>query len=179
MYKWLIVLSLSFTAANAATVWTWVDETGQVHYSDTPVPGARQIEIRDSVRISPTPAAQPSAAQPSQPTDTAATGPSQTVWVVRPAEQETLWNIGAMLEVQLDVVPPLRPGQRVDVVFDGQRLNLNTTSLQFTVPDVFRGVHTLQAVILEGEREVTRSDPVTFMVQQTSILNPNNPNARR
>ncbi|HEX6997023.1 MAG TPA: DUF4124 domain-containing protein [Gammaproteobacteria bacterium] len=182
MCKWLIVLSLFLTGANAATVWTWVDESGQVHYSDTPAPGARQIEIRDSARITtvpaPTPAAQPSGA-PSRAGDSGETLPSRRVRVVRPAEQETLWNIGTMLEVEVEVTPPLEGDQRIDVMLDGRRLNLNTASTQFVVPDVFRGMHTLQAVLLDGGVEVFRSEPVTFMVQQTSVLNPNNPNARR
>ncbi|MGW8369924.1 MAG: DUF4124 domain-containing protein, partial [Gammaproteobacteria bacterium] len=49
MLKCLIALtSLLSTAAFAATAWTWVDQQGRRHYSDTPVDGATMIELRDS-----------------------------------------------------------------------------------------------------------------------------------
>jgi hypothetical protein len=38
---------------------------------------------------------------------------------------------------------------------------------------VFRGVHTLVAVVIDSSgREIVRSSPTTFIVQQTSIANP-------
>ena len=97
--------------------------------------------------------------------------------VLSPSQQETLWNIGGNLNVRLQLAPGLRPGHHLGVFLDGALLDLNVTGLQFVVPNVFRGVHTLQAVVLDGDgEEVLRSLAVTFMVQQTSILNPNNPN---
>jgi hypothetical protein len=83
-----------------------------------------------------------------------------------------------VLNVHVALEPALQPGHVLDVYLDGQRQNLTVTSTEFSVPDVFRGVHTMQAVVLDAEgNEVVRSLTVTFMVQQTSILNPNNPNA--
>jgi hypothetical protein len=43
-----------------------------------------------------------------------------------------------------------------------------------TLPDVFRGQHTLQAVVIDSAgAEVMTSPSRTFFVQQTSIQNPN------
>ena len=48
---------------------------------------------------------------------------------------------------------------------------------QFQLQQVDRGIHTLQAVILDAAgAEVIRTLAVTFMMQQTSINFPNNPN---
>ena len=64
----------------------------------------------------------------------------------------------------------------MDVYLDGNRMGLDATSTVLQVPEVYRGVHTLQAAIFDDSgREVLRSLAVTFVVQQTSILNPNNP----
>jgi len=47
------------------------------------------------------------------------------------------------------------------------------------VPNITRGIHTMQAVIVDqGGTEVLRSLATTFMVQQTSIQNPNAPLAK-
>lgn len=58
--------------------------------------------------------------------------------------------------------------------------DLGSRNGTFQLQEVVRGIHTLQAAILDdaGE-EVLRSLAVTFMVQQTSVnfpQNPNNPN---
>jgi hypothetical protein len=177
MRKWLILLSaLSGTPAAGAPAWTWVDANGTVHYSDRPVPGARQVELASAQGFGSAGPTQ-SAPRASSPGDQAA--PYQTIDIVSPAEQETLWNIGSVLNVQVRFQPELRPGDRYDLALDGQRRNVNTTSPRVALPDVFRGSHTLQVVVIDSAgAEVMRSPPRTFFVQQTSVLNPNSANAR-
>lgn len=176
MSRWLIVLSMLLaTAVAAAPAWTWVDENGQRHYSDRPVPGASQIEIQGAQGF---PAPVRSAERRAEPVEPAAP-PDQTLAyrtfdIVSPVHQQTLWNIGGTLNVELAIEPALQPGHRIDVYLDGQRVDLDATGSQLTIPDVFRGLHTLQAVILDANaREVLKSRAITIMVQQTSILNPN------
>ena len=171
MRKWLILLSaLSGTAAIAAPAWTWVDANGTVHFSDRPVPGARQVELTGAQGFgtqaaSRAPRVGDQAAVPA--------GPYQ-IEIVSPADQETLWNIGTLLPVQVRFQPALQPGHRYDLALDGERRNLNTTNVRATLPDVFRGTHTLQVVVVDPSgAEVMRSAARTFFVQQTSVQNPN------
>ena len=170
------------TASLAVPVWTWVDETGLRHFSDRPVPGARRIELGSAPAISlrlpstPTPAAlAPDAA------DTGAAAPPYTALAIAsPADGQTLWNIGGSLDVLVELEPGLQPGHRLQLDLDGRRMEFAATERPFTVPDVYRGVHTVGAVIVdERNEEVLRSPGVTFTVLQTSILNPNNPQNRR
>lgn len=166
------------TASPAVPVWTWVDEHGLRHFSDRPGPGARLIELTSAPAVS-LPAAPAPAAVGSAPNDAGAavpTRPYTTFAVASPADGQTLWNIGGRLEVRVELAPALQPGHRLDVEFDGRRLELAAAAPQFTVPDVYRGTHTLNAVIVDDRgEELLRSSGVTFAVQQTSILNPNNP----
>src|SRR5262245_25790962 len=145
MRKWLILLSaLSGTAASAAPAWTWVDADGTRHYSDRPVPGAEQVELAGAQAFG--------SARTTRPARTTAQGDTagvpgaayQSIEVVSPAEQETLWNIGTNLPVQVRFDPALQTGHRYDLLYDGQRLNLNTASPRATVSNVFRGQHSLQ-----------------------------------
>ena len=177
MRKWLILLSaLSGTTASGAPAWTWVDANGTVHFSDVPVPGARQVELAGAQGFgSPRPVGQ--VARAAGPDGQAA--PYQVLEIVSPANQETLWNIGGTLNVQVRIQPQLQPGHRYDVVFDGQRRNVNGTASRVALPDVFRGTHTLQLIVIDSAgEEVMRSEPRTVFVQQTSTLNPNSANAR-
>jgi uncharacterized protein DUF4124 len=173
MRKWLILLSaLSGTAAIAAPAWTWVDANGTVHYSDRPVPGARQVELAGAQGFGGN-----QAGRASRPGAAPATTPGaayQAVEVVSPADQETLWNIGTMLPVQVRFQPALQAGHRYDLLFDGQRRNLNTANTRVTLSDVFRGTHTLEVVVLDSTgAELMRSPTRTFHVQQTSVQSPN------
>jgi Domain of unknown function (DUF4124) len=174
MRKWLILLSaLSGTVASAAPAWTWVDANGTVHYSDRPVPGATQVELSGAQLIG-------TSARDRTPSTTgqaaAGTAPAyQTIEIMSPADQETIWNTGTMaVPVQVRFQPTLLPGHRYDVLLDGQRRNVNTVSPRVTLADVFRGTHTVQIVVFDAQgTEVMRSETRTFFVQQTSTQNPN------
>ena len=173
MRKWLILLfALPATTASSAPAWTWVDANGTVHFSDRPVPGARQVELAGAQGFgmaAPGPTG-PRAAAPGQ---TAA--PYENIEIVSPSDQETLWNIGTTLNVLVQFQPPLLPGHRFDVAIDGQRRNLNTASPRTTVSGVFRGAHSLQIVVIDtAGAEVMRSQARSFFVQQTSIQSPTN-----
>src|SRR5512143_1892034 len=105
MHKWLILLStLLVTAASGTPAWTWVDADGQVHFSDRPVPGARQVELSGAQGFG-APAARPAAATPAaaQSTPAAAQAPYRAINIASPTEQQVLWNIGTMLTVQIEI----------------------------------------------------------------------------
>jgi len=182
MRKWLILLSaLSATSVSGAPAWTWVDADGQVHYSDRPVPGAQQVELTGAQGFgaAAAPARRLTPAATPQQTGAALT-PYRTIDIVSPTEQETLWNIGGTLNVQVQIEPALQAGHRLDLALDGQRRNLNTANQRLSVPNVFRGAHTLQVIVIDAAgTEVMRSPSRNFVVQQTSVQNPNSPLARR
>ena len=179
MRKWLILLSaLSGTPASGAPAWTWVDANGTVHFSDRPEPGARQVELGGAQGFGSAAAPVVTAPRPASPRQQVAPSRYQAD-IVSPAEQETLWNTGGVVNVQTRVQPGLQPGHRYDLLLDGQRRNAPTTSASVALADVFRGTHTLQIVVIDAAgAELTRSAARTFFVQQTSVLNPNSANAR-
>lgn len=187
MRKCLILLfAFTATSVSAAPAWTWVDANGQVHYSDTPVPGAKQVDLPGAQGFGNSPRLQAPAAQPgtrATATPERANGAPQRYRVfniVSPKQQETLWNVGGTVSVQVEVEPALQPGHTLDVYLDGQRRKLSSTGTELTLDGVERGVHSMQAVILDQSgTEVVRSLATTFMVQQTSIQNPQNPQAPR
>jgi hypothetical protein len=181
MRKCLILLfALTAGAAHSAPAWRWVDSNGQVHYSDTPVPGATQIELSGAQTFGGA-AQRPSSSAADKPAGPAKTSSSAQVYrtfnIVSPTQQEMLWNVGTVVNVQVQLDPPLLPGHFLDVYVDGQRRNLNVAGSELTLEDVYRGVHTIQAVVVDGSgAELIRSLATTFQVQQSSIQNPNNPN---
>jgi hypothetical protein len=168
-------------AASAAPAWTWLDENGQRHFSDRPVPGATQIELPDSPAAASVGAVaragQSAAAAANAPVPPTQTVPYTAFNILSPAHQETLWNIGSNMSVTVELMPALQQGHRLDAYLDGQRVEVGARSSQLTIPNVFRGLHEIQAVVVDAAgQDVVRSLAITVMVQQTSLLNPNNPN---
>ncbi len=177
MGKCLILLfTLAAFKASAAPAWRWVDADGVVHYSDRPVEGAVLVDLPEGGGIAPSPTT--AIARPAAPAPPAEPVERYTRFdIVSPTQQETFWNIGGNLPVQIALQPSLQQGHRLDVILDGNRQMLDMSGTSATLSEVWRGVHTIQAVIVDtAGNEVLRSLPIQFMVQQTSILNPNNPN---
>ena len=155
-----------------AQAYKWVDENGVVHYSDRPQPGAEQVDLSES-KAPRRPSTPPGAASPSAPGDDAPEQPQpfsyETLEVSAPAPEETLWNIEGVLNVTLALSPALQPGHQVRVYFDGNARTVQGTS--FRIEEVYRGVHNIQAEVLDEEGELMiRSLPNRFYVQQNTVF---------
>src|SRR5262245_7844728 len=108
------VLWLATGLAAAGPAYRWVDAQGQVHYSDRPVEGAKEVELKTTQSYTP-PAidtATASASGTPAPTPAAADDAAipKTVSIVSPTQEQTLWNLGGRLPVAVAVDPPLQQG---------------------------------------------------------------------
>jgi hypothetical protein len=166
-----VLLALLVAAGAFAEAYTWTDEDGIVHYSDRPHPGARLIELGESTAPRPQPTTGPTSTQPSNgdpdSSEAASLGYS-SLEITSPVAEETLWNIGATLNVNLALTPALMPGHQVRAYFDGTPQMVSGESFQ--LEEVYRGVHNLQVeVIDETGKLMIRSRPNRFYVQQNSV----------
>ena len=165
----LILLGLLAAAAAFADTWTWTDEEGVVHYSDRPHPGATRISI-DEPNTSASLASNRSSDATDPNVEEAAEGPFryESFEITSPAAEETLWNIEGVLSVSLSLSPGLQPGHQVRVYFDGTPQIVGGTSFQ--LQEVYRGVHNLQAEVLdETGTLMIRTRTNRFYVQQTTV----------
>jgi hypothetical protein len=166
----LVLLGLLAASAAVADTWTWTDEEGVVHYSDRPHPGAQRIAIEEP-NTSKSLAARNRAAS-SAAADDATDGADPVRYnsfaISTPGAEETLWNIEGVLNVSLSLSPALQPGHQVRVYFDGNPQMVTGTSFQ--LQDVYRGVHNLQAEVLdETGKLMIRSQTNRFYVQQSTV----------
>ena len=171
MRPFLVLLGLLATTAVTAEVWRWVDENGVVHFSDTPREGAERIDVsesrqstgarmyRDAPSASRGDGEQPAEDEPFK---------YDSLTISSPGPEETLWNIEGTLSVSLALNPGLQSGHQVRVYLDGEPRMVN--SMSFTIDEVWRGVHNLQAEVLdETGRLMIRSQPNRFYVQQNTV----------
>ena len=176
MDKRLVIIFLGLFAGGVAhaQAYTWTDEDGVVHYSDTPRPGATEVDLG---KYSAPTSARGQNARRVTPVTRRNDEPEpeafqyESLVVASPAAEQTLWNIGGQLNVSLALSPALRPGHQVRVYLDGSPRDVS--GLSFQLQEVYRGAHNLQAEVLdENGQLMIRSQPSRFYVQQTSILRP-------
>jgi hypothetical protein len=167
----LILLALFVGGAALADAYTWTDDEGIVHYSDRPHPGAKRIVI-DAPTPSRARSSQRRADTATKDDASTAEDAAQTRYesfeIASPVAEETLWNIEGVMNVSLALRPPLQPGHQVRVYFDGTPQTVSGTSFQ--LQEVWRGVHNLQAEILDetGQMKI-RTRPSRFYVQQSTV----------
>ena len=165
-------LLLAAAAMASGEAYRWVDEDGVVHFSDVPREGAERIVLQQSnvvptVRPAPRRAAPETDGDPAEP---AAPFRYESIEVVSPAAEETLWNIEGVLTVSVALSPSLQPGHQVRVYFDGEE-RTTTASSSVQIDEVWRGVHNIQAEVIDDTGQLMiRSQPNRFYVQQNTII---------
>jgi len=172
----VIVMSLMWGLALAATVYKWVDEQGVTHYSDQPYPGAKKIDVQAAqTYTAPPPATQPAAASP-RTASGSGSPPYRTCELFRPTPDEVLFNVSS-ITAKLRLDPSLRAGDKVAIALDGKRMTgMPTTGEEFTLTPVYRGTHTVVALVEDSQgKNVCQTVPVTFHVRQASLLAPGSP----
>jgi len=184
MIRILILLLLVVCSIAAAdVVYRWVDENGQVNYSDRPHEDAEEVTLPDAQTFS-TPvlpsrrSANVQSSRDQQRRDDEADA-YRSVEIVSPTPNQVLWNTGGLLKVSVSVQPQLRRGDTVMIFLDGKMVEgLGGNKRDTELTEVYRGEHTLRAEVRSaGGSVVANGNAVTFTVMQTSIQNPNNPNA--
>jgi hypothetical protein len=181
MRKLILIAFLITAPAGATDVYRWVDSNGQAHYSDQWQPGAEKMRIESSAVVNgakaPPGADGVSGPAPATEPDKAA-GRYESLEITSPAQEEVLWNIEGQLRVSLRLSPPLQPGHDLRLYLDGTLQDLPAGSTEAQLKDVYRGIHTVKAEVVNASGTVLiSSQPTTFVVRQTSIQNPSRPGA--
>lgn len=154
----------------AADVWKWRDAQGVIHYSDQPVPGAERVTTQASNTFTPS-ATTTGPSSTTQSSTSAASFNYTNVEIWKPSNEATLMNTSTV-EVAARIEPGIAPGHQVALYLDGKLVEgASPQATSFTLNEVPRGEHSLTLVIADSQgKRVTSSSPVTFYVQQPSIL---------
>lgn len=173
--------------AGATEVYTWVDETGQIHYSDMWVEGCEKMELPDSsVASAPVKPSSSVASSGLESPDTKV--PEEPIYknikIVSPEEDECLRRIGGIVKILVDVEPAPQkgkflqdPAHRLLVSLNQKPLDsdfligIQDGSLALFLTEVVRGSHQLQVAIEDGDDDrLAQSQAVNFHVQQFSPI---------
>ncbi len=169
----VVAALLALASSVSAEVYTWTDENGVRHFSDTPVKGAEQVKLPPPNRYAPAP---PSSSSPPVVTPPPKVGSKafryESIRIVFPEDGQTIRENDGRIEVNVALSPPLREvrGDRLEVVLDGTESRV-TEGGSVVFENVPRGEHRLVARVLDAAGEVlVESAPVTFYLHRYSAL---------
>jgi hypothetical protein len=169
-----LLLSAASAVAQTTITYRWVDAQGVVHYSDTPQPGAKVIQLpsAQTYRAPPPPTASKAPAA----TADEAPSPYQSCGIAEPAAEASFFA-PETVPVTVQLAPGLRPGDQVAVTVDGSPLIATASgALQYQITGPDRGAHTLNVIVRDADgKSLCRAAPVTFYVQRPSVLSPTSP----
>ena len=168
----LIVLAvvLAGSSSFAATVWKWVDKKGVTHYSDQPVLGAVQVDLSVQTYDASEATIPSTSRQPRQSAPPAAR--YEEVVITSPTNEQTITGVGGQISVSVAIEPAVESPDSVRLELDGLTVSeSDSQSTTFELTDVARGAHSLTASVVNRNGKVLKqSAPVTFFVQQTSVV---------
>lgn len=181
-YTWLLLLLFSFPAL--AEIYRWVDENGNVVFTDEPHPQAEKIEVSpstvytpdDSIRA-PEPDQPPLTLSPEPDTsdaDNEAPATSYDLRIIAPSGDESIWSNNGDLTVSMIVEPALdaEQGHKILLQLDGEAVSEPRASTTFQLNNLNRGTHTLDAMVVDDNGNTFASSPViSFQLHRTSIQN--------
>jgi hypothetical protein len=166
----LLLGTLLLQPAVAAEVYKTTDEAGNVIYSDKPSPEAETIMIPETQTI-PADTAPPFEYTPPAPETRPYTGLS----IVSPTNDEALRPEDQAVRVTARAEPAFR-GQDTYVLFLDGREHSAGKSPVFVLPELERGTHSVAVALRDpAGTELIRSEPVTFHVLRTTVLQKKKP----
>jgi hypothetical protein len=176
MRKVLILLTSLCPLVVSGAVYKWVDEEGNIVFTDQPRAGAEEVQLPElSTYSPPSPAASAGDAATQDGTEQ---GYSR-LEIVRPKDDDTVRaNDGNVpVELELDHELDLEAGHRIGVTVDGIRRPKTHAGLRFVLANIDRGTHTLHvSVVNENDRILITSNTVTLHLKRYSeIFEPDRP----
>lgn len=178
MIRLLLILTLGSASLVAAeSRYRIVHPDGSVEFTDQPVEGAEPVTLPEITTYSSTPSTStpPSSGTPANGTEATTANQSEgyTLFTISsPEDQQTVWFDAKGMNVSVQVEPELAEGDVVTIRIDGEVVATGNATT-YLIQDVYRGTHTLSAVITNAQGVVIEeAGPVSFTMRQHSILHP-------
>jgi hypothetical protein len=174
----IFALLLAATAAHAGKIYKWVDEQGNVLYTDQPRKGAREIKIAASPPASVTRAPQTVPRQAGSLLSREEEGVKYTSVTLSAPDENTIRDNAGNVAIGLSVVPDMvgARGDHIRLTLDGHALDSDYYPPEVVLPGMDQGSHVLQATVVDKDgRVLIRSDPLEFYLKHWSLDNPIGP----
>jgi hypothetical protein len=176
MKKWLFLLLCLVLSPTSAEVYKWVDEDGNIHYSDhSPEEGAEPVVLPEGVYYTPPPL--PESSEESSGEESERQSGQQVVYgelvITRPAMNETIRSNEGIVTIEFDIKPQLASGDTFRLIFDGKKFQDGVTDTAVVLSNIERGSHTVKVQVVRDGVVKATSRSVVFHLHKESVFDPN------
>lgn len=164
-----VLLLLLAMPAGYADIYMSRDAAGNLVFSDRAGNNAEKIEVKDLPTV---PAfVAPAKPSPVTPISKKMLPEYQNIVIVSPQDQQTFQNGEANdLVLVVDLIPALLPDDAL-VLFDNGRMIRHSRNTHFSISDLDRGEHILEAGVFGADgKEKIRSPGVQIYIHRASVL---------
>jgi hypothetical protein len=178
MKNWLLLLFCLFLSPASADVYKWVDNDGNIHYSDqSPEEGAKPVELPKGVYYTPPPLPEGSEEGLEEGLEKEMAGqPGAVAYgelvITRPTMNEVIRSNEGIVTVEYTIDPALAAGDEFKIILDGLKHKGSIKSTSFVLTDINRGSHTLKVQAIREGVAVATSKSVIFHLLKESVIDP-------
>ena len=152
----------------------WVDEEGNITYSDQPSPGAEEIKVDKIQTIQTIQTIQiPEVKQPeSEITDKPIRVEYKKLTIISPKDNEGIRDNAGNVTISVSMEPALDTdaGDHLILHMDGKK-EAESNEMQFSLNNVDRGNHQFIVALEDKDgMELKRSTPITVTIQRRSVI---------
>lgn len=141
-----------------AKIYTWIDQSGTVNYSDQPHPGAEVVKMSSDSYTKDEPSQDTFKKKvpllpPAQNIETLQAEPV-LVEIVDPKNEETIRSNQGTVLIHIRTKPALKAEDNIQIFLDNLPVGSPSNANTFTLNGVLRGQHTISAKLLDAQGEV-------------------------
>ncbi len=160
-----LAVILSFpVSATSTKIYVWRNADGVLVYSDTPKPGAEEVEVKESNTLS-----------SSIDTSILDLNPQvieekYQVEINQPADNSTIRDNTGSVYVSGRIKPIFKQGYKIKLLVDNQPYDKPQPHAMFILRDIDRGEHQLKMNLINDKGKVIASSkPITFYMHRSSV----------
>jgi len=154
--------------ATSTKIYVWRNEEGVLVFSDSPKPGAEEVEVKEENNVIPS-------------VDTSilditpkAIEEKYQVEVTQPENNATVRDNTGSVYVAGRIKPIFKRGLRIQLYLDGKPYEKPQTHSMFALRDIDRGEHQIKMDLLDKKGKViASSNLVTFYMHRASVIKAN------
>jgi hypothetical protein len=174
LFTLLLCFFSALTSAKETKIYHWIDENGKAHFSDTAVPGTKEIQVKNNNLL---PAGEDNMNQKDSIANQLSldqqdkTPISYQATIISPEDDKPLQSNDGTIEIQIETEPVKENTQKLQLYLDGKKLGSPQFSSTMRALNIDRGTHQVQVELLDEDNNVlTKTQVVTVHLQRAGKL---------
>ncbi|MDA0149321.1 DUF4124 domain-containing protein [Vibrio sp. LaRot3] len=175
-----VLLGLLLTSyCHAQTAYTWVDDKGVLHFSDSPDnPNATSLDLPKHQQAAPAPELLPETPPPNADTPEQQAQTDQpleltpkplTISFLQPAHDQAIRSNSGKLTIQAQINRDLAVTEHLQLMFDGKPYGAPQIEPLWQLKNVDRGSHVIAIQAIRDGKQIALSPTITVHVQRAKV----------